>query len=277
VKKPTAFIETMTNPSEATCCEAPCGVAGKPECVEFDINAPGAKAKQKTSSAEFSDASGSGDSSGSNGSNKHLLWLLLLIPLLCCLIPLLLWLCWPGAKKKKKVASRPLTKEPEEDPVPPLVKGAVPQYGYAPVATTPMTTGVLYPIQNVAMPSFRSAATTQGGNVTVAFDTSGDGRANFTVTGPDRNHDGIPDALQDPTYRAMQPAAGIGAGRVPRATFGIDTIGDGRANLYLPGSQVVASPIPSLGPTVSPRSSNPGYALLNPALSPRNSPRLSPR
>jgi hypothetical protein len=77
VKKPTAFIETMTNPSEATCCEVPCVVAGKPPCVEFDINAPGANAKKKTSSAEFSDASGSGDSSGdssgSNGSNKHLL------------------------------------------------------------------------------------------------------------------------------------------------------------------------------------------------------------
>lgn len=258
VKKQTALIETLANPSEATCCEAPCGVAGKPDCFDyFDVNQPQANAKQKTSSGRFSAASddsstssssldskgsdsatgsgtsfrsGTSSSLDSNGSNKHLLWLLLLIPLLCCLIPLLLWLCCLGAKKPKKKAAPPLLKEQEADPVPLLVSGAIPQYSYAPVVTTPMTTGVLYPM---SVPQ-----------ATVGIDTIGDGRANLNVRGVDMNRDGIPDFLQS-----------------PRMQF---------------GSQVVASPVPSLGLTVSPRPSNPayaGYSVSNPALSPRLSPR----
>jgi hypothetical protein len=67
---------------------------------------------------------------------------------------------------------------------------------------------------------------------TVAFDTNNDGNANFMVTGVDRNQDGIPDALQDNSYR------------VPQAAVGVDTSGDGRANYNMQGVDINRDGIP---------------------------------
>lgn len=113
-----------------------------------------------------------------------------------------------GKKQKKtKKKAVPAPKEIAAAPAPLLATAATPvtQYSYVP---------------------------TQGPMATVAFDTNNDGNANFMVTGVDRNQDGIPDALQDNSYK------------VPQATVGVDTSGDGRANYNMQGVDINRDGIP---------------------------------
>jgi len=206
VKKNITGIESLPA-SEITCCEAACGIVGKPPCQQFGVVEPQANAKKAGSSASsagsFDESSGSSansfnsssdsfgsGSNGSDGSDKRLLWLIPLLLCLCCLIPLLLWLLCSGEKKKPK--KKAVTKEAA--PAPLLA------------SSEPMAT--------------------------VAFDTNNDGNANFLVTGVDRNRDGIPDALQDESYV------------MPETTAGVDTSGDGVANYNVQGVDILRNGIP---------------------------------
>merc|ERR1719491_1366764 len=57
---------------------------------------------------------------------------------------------------------------------------------------------------------------------TVGVDTNHDGRANYTVTGPDLNRDGIPDEMQRPAWpsrmTSSRQCSGIASAGVPMAT-----------------------------------------------------------
>jgi len=206
VKKNITGIDSLPA-SEITCCEAACGIVGKPPCQQFGVVEPQANAKKAGSSASsagsFDESSGSSagsfnsssdsfgsGSNGSDGSDKRLLWLIPLLLCLCCLIPLLLWFLCSGEKKKPK--KKAVTKDAA--PAPLLA------------SSEPMAT--------------------------VAFDTNNDGNANFLVTGVDRNRDGIPDALQDESYV------------MPETTAGVDTSGDGVANYNVQGVDILRNGIP---------------------------------
>eukprot|EP00658_Telonema_sp_P-2_P054602 TRINITY_DN4343_c0_g1_i11.p1 TRINITY_DN4343_c0_g1~~TRINITY_DN4343_c0_g1_i11.p1 ORF type:complete len:418 (+),score=60.62 TRINITY_DN4343_c0_g1_i11:243-1496(+) len=81
---------------------------------------------------------------------------------------------------------------------------------------------------------------------TVGVDVDGDGRADYLVSGVDRDRDGIPDALQGPAYPHYGRSAASaefkalqqkypGYGYPPRATVGVDVDGDGRADYLVSG------------------------------------------
>merc|ERR1712086_329826 len=61
---------------------------------------------------------------------------------------------------------------------------------------------------------------------TVAVDVDGDGRADYLVSGVDRDGDGIPDALQRGSSPRYSP---------PVATVAVDVDGDGRADYLVSG------------------------------------------
>merc|ERR1719247_1820519 len=68
------------------------------------------------------------------------------------------------------------------------------------------------------------------------------------VKGADLNLDGIPDVLQTATRPAM-PTATVGRGMqgtMPTAAVGIDTTGDGRANLVVQGADLNRDGIPDV-------------------------------
>jgi len=87
---------------------------------------------------------------------------------------------------------------------------------------------------------------------TMGIDTTGDGRANFFVTGDDVNRDGIPDVLQKPPSM-LPPNQPLLESRnlptmplVPTATVGIDTNHDGKANYFVSGVDVNRDGIPDV-------------------------------
>eukprot|EP00656_Telonema_subtile_P014417 TRINITY_DN1738_c0_g1_i5.p1 TRINITY_DN1738_c0_g1~~TRINITY_DN1738_c0_g1_i5.p1 ORF type:complete len:338 (+),score=32.29 TRINITY_DN1738_c0_g1_i5:330-1343(+) len=74
---------------------------------------------------------------------------------------------------------------------------------------------------------------------TVAVDVDGDGRADYYVSGVDRDGDGIPDAMQGAPHPSRH---GYGYAPhpmyrppAPRATVAVDVDGDGRADYYVSG------------------------------------------
>lgn len=77
----------------------------------------------------------------------------------------------------------------------------------------------------------------------VGIDTTGDGRANYIVSGVDRNRNGIPDALETtstvPVLSAQPPSPNnrvyYQQPSTRAATIGVDTNGDGQANYYYTG------------------------------------------
>lgn len=83
---------------------------------------------------------------------------------------------------------------------------------------------------------------------TVGVDTTGDGHANYTYTGVDLYHDGVPDVLQ--VHHVMQAASPVVMHDSPRmnkqspleATLGVDVTGDGHANLEVPTIMPEATP-----------------------------------
>eukprot|EP00658_Telonema_sp_P-2_P054603 TRINITY_DN4343_c0_g1_i14.p1 TRINITY_DN4343_c0_g1~~TRINITY_DN4343_c0_g1_i14.p1 ORF type:complete len:195 (+),score=36.81 TRINITY_DN4343_c0_g1_i14:243-827(+) len=84
---------------------------------------------------------------------------------------------------------------------------------------------------------------------TVGVDVDGDGRADYLVSGVDRDRDGIPDALQGgSSYRSygyrnaaaefdalQRRYPGPYSAAPPRATVGVDVDGDGRADYLVSG------------------------------------------
>merc|ERR1719174_918275 len=138
----------------------------------------------------------------------------------------------------------------------------------------------------------------------MGFDTTGDGRPNWAVSGIDMNRDGIPDALQSPRLvkppapslmssalvpaaprMVLPPMAGppmagppmVGSpmvatprAMVPTATMGLDTNGDGRANYAVIGVDMNRDGIPDAlqSPRITPRVLVPGVASLSVPIGP---------
>jgi len=83
-------------------------------------------------------------------------------------------------------------------------------------------------------------AQTQVPMATAAYDFNRDGRMDMYVTGPDLNHDGIPDVMQQGGAQFIQ-------GRVAQAsmaTVGLDVNGDGRADFNVTGVDLNHDGIP---------------------------------
>merc|ERR1719201_94613 len=89
-------------------------------------------------------------------------------------------------------------------PAPSVISSALVRAG-PPMVAPPMAGPPMVGPPMVATPRAMVPTATMG------LDTTGDGRANYAVTGVDMNRDGIPDALQSPriTPRVLVPGASL--------------------------------------------------------------------